>query len=208
MQHFIYWCGILNNVLKRFFDFMASASSIVLLLPVFLIAAVKIKLDSVGPIILRQERLGLHGKKFVCYKFRTMVENAEEEGPRISTERDSRQTRIGRFLRRYYLDELPQLWNIFVGEMSFVGPRPEREIFHKQFVKEIPKWAERLKVKPGLTGLAQVMGKSSINPKEKIKYDLQYIKEQNLLLDFKILTKQFLILFERLAKRIKLKLKI
>jgi exopolysaccharide biosynthesis polyprenyl glycosylphosphotransferase len=175
---------------KRAFDIFFSLFLLILLFPFMLLITFLIKLTSKGPIIYKQERVGQGEKNFWLYKFRTMIEDAEKEtGPVLATEDDPRITPIGRFLRRYRLDELPQLVNILKGEMSFVGPRPERPYFVKQFKESIPGYAERFKVKPGVTGLAQVMAGYTTTPRNKLKYDLIYIYNQSLFLDLKILAK-------------------
>ncbi|MBI4053290.1 MAG: sugar transferase [Candidatus Diapherotrites archaeon] len=191
------------RLLKRFFDFSVSLVSLVFLLPAFAVIGMAIKLDSHGKVFFVQERLGFGGKKFSCIKFRTMVEGAEDEGPRLSKWNDPRQTRTGRLLRRYYLDELPQLWNILLGEMSFVGPRPERPFFHRRFARKLSGWKKRLEAKPGLTGLAQAKGVSSTKPKEKLALDLLYLEKRSFLFDLKIIFAQFSVLFGRLGRRLK-----
>ena len=158
--------------------------------------AVLIKIDSRGPVFIVQERVGLNGKIFKCYKFRTMVENAESNGAKLSDAHDVRVTRAGAFLRVCFLDELPQLFNIFVGEMSFVGPRPERPYFHKKFSRKIAGWAARVYVKPGLAGLAQVHGFSSLEPEKKLEKDLEYIRNQGFFVDMKLIAVQLKIALE------------
>jgi exopolysaccharide biosynthesis polyprenyl glycosylphosphotransferase len=161
---------------------------LVLTLPLMIIIAVAIKLSSPGPVLFKQERVGEGESVFWLYKFRTMVPDAEAEtGPVLATEDDSRVTPLGHFLRRYRLDELPQLYNIIRGEMSFVGPRPERPYFVQQFKKSIPGYSERFQVKPGVTGLAQVSGGYATTARNKLKYDLIYIYNQSFSLDLKIL---------------------
>jgi exopolysaccharide biosynthesis polyprenyl glycosylphosphotransferase len=175
---------------KRAFDIFFSLFLLILLSPFMFLIALLIKLTSKGPVIYKQERVGQGEKNFWLYKFRTMIEDAEKEtGPVLATEDDPRITPIGKFLRRYRLDELPQLVNILKGEMSFVGPRPERPYFVKQFKESIPGYAERFKVKPGVTGLAQVTAGYATTPRNKLKYDLIYIYNQSLFLDLKILAK-------------------
>lgn len=170
---------------KRLFDVVVSlAASILLLLPMLLIA-LAIKLDSRGPAVFKQERLGKNGKPFVMYKFRSMYTNAEEHGPQWADKVDWRCTRIGRVLRKTRLDELPQLLNILRGDMSFVGPRPERAYFYDEFETYIHGFRNRMAVRPGLTGWAQVNGGYDLKPEEKIIYDMQYINEQSFALDVK-----------------------
>lgn len=148
-----------------------------------IIIALIITLDSPGPPIFKQERLGLHGKPFMIYKFRSMRLDAEENGPQWAEEQDSRCTSFGQILRRTRLDELPQFYNILRGDMSFVGPRPERAYFYGEFEKYIPGFSNRLMVVPGLTGHAQVNGGYSLKPEEKIIYDMEYIEKRSIWMD-------------------------
>ena len=174
---------------KRSFDiFFSFCFGIVLLAPMIIIGII-IRIDSKGPVIFRQERLGQYGKPFIIYKFRSMKTNAEEHGPVWAEKDDDRCTKVGKILRRTRLDELPQLWNIFKGEMSFVGPRPEREYFYNEFEKTIPGFKKRLLIKPGLTGHAQVNGGLSLTPEEKIVYDLEYMENQTIGMDLKCIIK-------------------
>lgn len=176
------------HLIKRIFDFVFAAILIVIASPLMLLSAILIKITSPGSIFYAQKRVGQNGKIFTIYKFRTMIEKAEEEsGPVLATENDVRVTKVGRFLRRYRLDELPQLLNILEGSMSFVGPRPERPFFVKKYKKEIPAYEERFKVKPGVTGLAQASGTYATTPQTKLKYDLIYVYHQSVLLDIKVL---------------------
>ncbi|MGE5482425.1 MAG: sugar transferase [Bacteroidota bacterium] len=150
--------------------------------------ALAIKLTSPGPVFYRQERVGRDGKRFFIYKFRTMVDGAEKlTGPVLATEDDPRITPVGRILRATRLDEIPQVINILKGEMSFVGPRPERPEFVEQFLQQTPDYAYRLKVKPGVTGLAQVRGRYDTSVTNKLRYDLHYIRNYSLLQDLRIL---------------------
>lgn len=175
---------------KRVFDVVASLVLLVVLSPVLLLVAVLIKLTSEGPVFYLQKRCGLEGKVFTCYKFRTMIKDAEKmTGPKYADEKDERITPLGRFLRKYRIDELPQLVNILKGDMSFVGPRPERPEFVQEYVKKIPGYAERLKVRPGATGLAQIYAYYETSPETKLKYDLIYIHNISFFLDMLILFK-------------------
>ena len=175
---------------KPVFDVIASAVLLMILSPLLLIIALLVKLTSDGPAIYRQERVGKDEHVFICYKFRTMVKDAEKmSGPRLAGEKDPRVTPIGRFLRRYRLDELPQLYNILRGDMSFVGPRPERPEFVKKFNERIPGYRERHRVRPGATGLAQVYGAYETDAETKLKYDLIYVYNLSFLLDMRILFK-------------------
>ena len=180
---------------KRVFDLAFSFLGLLILaLPMTMIALI-IVLDSPGAPIFKQERLGLHGKPFMIYKFRSMRLDAEENGPQWADEQDPRCTRFGQFLRRTRLDELPQLWNILKGEMSFVGPRPERKYFYEQFEKYIVGFSNRLVVTPGLTGYAQVNGGYELAPEEKIVYDMEYIARRSIRLDLQCIVKTALLIF-------------
>lgn len=177
------------NIVKRVFDFFVSLLALIVLLIPMCIVAIVIRCTSKGPALYIQDRLGVNGKTFRVVKFRTMCVDAEENGAQWSEEDDPRVTKVGKFLRRFHIDELPQLWNILVGDMSFVGPRPERECFYDAFETYIHGFNARLKVKPGLTGLAQIAGGALMPPEEKIVYDVDYIKRRSILLDIKILFK-------------------
>ncbi|MBC7324452.1 MAG: sugar transferase, partial [Moorella sp. (in: Bacteria)] len=153
-----------------------------------LLIAVGIRMTSPGPVFYVQERAGLGGKPFKLIKFRTMVDGAEDAtGPVLATENDTRVTRIGRILRATRLDELPQFLNVLKGDMSIVGPRPERPFFVNQFREALPAYKHRLRVKPGITGLAQVEGKYDTEPEDKLRYDLYYIRNYSLLLDLQLI---------------------
>ena len=166
-------------LVKRLFDsFSALIGLIVLAIPMAIIALL-IVLDSPGGAIFKQERLGKNGKPFLIYKFRTMNHDAEVNGPKWADKEDKRCTRFGAFLRKTRLDELPQFWNILKGDMSFVGPRPERQYFYEQFEKYIIGFSNRLVVTPGLTGYAQVNGGYELEPEEKIVYDMEYIEKRS-----------------------------
>lgn len=177
--------------LKRGMDLVLSSLGLILVSPFMLFFALLIKLDSKGPVFYTQERMGLDAKSFHLLKFRSMLRDAEEEtGPVWATRNDPRVTRVGRWLRRFSLDELPQLINVFLGEMSLVGPRPERPVFVEHFRQMIPRYMERHAEKAGMTGWAQVnglRGESSIF--ERTKYDLYYIENWSLWFDFKIILK-------------------
>jgi exopolysaccharide biosynthesis polyprenyl glycosylphosphotransferase len=179
----------LNAVLKRLFDSMVALFGLILTMPFYPFVALAIRLDSRGPTFYKQKRTGLDGTRFNLYKFRSMVADAEEQtGPVWATADDPRRTRVGRFLRRWNLDELPQLINVFRGDMSLVGPRPERPFFVKQFKEQLPRYMARHKVKSGLTGWAQVhglRGQSSVS--DRLAYDLYYIENWSFWFDLKIL---------------------
>lgn len=174
---------------KRMFDvFGALLACILLLAPSFVIVLL-IKLDSTGPAIFRQERLGLRGKPFVIYKFRTMKMDAEANGPMLATKNDSRCTKIGSILRKLRIDEWPQFWNVLKGDMSIVGPRPERACFYTELSKSLPRFSERLAIKPGLTGYAQTFGGLELEHSDKLRFDLFYLENCSLLLDLRCIMK-------------------
>lgn len=175
---------------KRLFDILISGIAMIVMFIPMIIIAVLVKCSSRGTIFYSQERLGLNGKKINVVKFRSMRMDAEKDGAQWSGgDADERITPIGNILRKFRLDELPQLWWIFIGDLSIVGPRPERECFYDEFETYIHSFRERLKVKPGLTGLAQINGGYLLKPEEKIVYDVEYIKKRSIWLDFKIIIK-------------------
>jgi polysaccharide biosynthesis protein PslA len=176
--------------IKRLFDISFSIFNLIILSPLFILVAIITKLTSQGNIIYSQERVGLKGRTFHIYKFRSMNSNAEPTGPALSSDNDIRITKWGKFMRKWRIDELPQLWNILIGSMSFVGPRPERRIYIDAILKKAPYYRYLLKVKPGLTSWGMVQyGYASSIPEmiERMKYDLMYIENISLLLDFKIM---------------------
>jgi len=183
--------------LKRGMDLVVSAMGLVLLSPFMLLMALLIKLDSKGPVFYAQERMGLDSVAFQMMKFRSMKEGAEDgTGPVWAIKEDPRCTRVGAFLRRFSLDELPQLMNVLLGEMSLVGPRPERPIFVEQFKQLVPRYMERHQEKAGMTGWAQANGlRGDTSIVERTKYDLYYIEHWSLLFDIKIILKTLLLLF-------------
>lgn len=181
---------------KRAFDIFASGLGILLLALPMLIIAIVVASTSKGGAFYSQERLGLNGKKFKLVKFRSMRADAEKNGAQWSNgDDDPRITKVGKFLRKTRLDEIPQLFCIFCGKMTIVGPRPEREIFYEKFEEYVHGFKERLKVKPGLTGLAQVSGGYDLKPEEKILYDIEYIKKRSVWLDIKIMFKTVGVIF-------------
>lgn len=182
-------------VTKRIFDIIVSVcAGLVLLIPMAMIA-VLIRIESKGPAIYRQERLGLNGKPFIMNKFRSMRMDAEVNGPRWAEKDDDRCTKLGRILRKSRLDELPQLYNILVGDMSFVGPRPERACFYDEFEKYIPNFRDRLMVQPGLTGYAQVNGGYELLPEEKLAFDLEYMQKRSIKMDLQCILKTVRLVF-------------
>ena len=183
---------IAYEVVKRSLDIIFSMMALLILIMPMCIIAIAIKCTSKGAALYTQERLGKDGKTFKIIKFRSMIDDAEKNSIQWCEEDDPRVTRLGAYLRRYHIDELPQLWNIFVGDMSLVGPRPERECYYDAFETYIHGFHERLKVKPGLTGLAQVSGGSLMRPEEKIVYDIEYIKNRSIWLDIRVLCNTFL----------------
>jgi undecaprenyl phosphate N,N'-diacetylbacillosamine 1-phosphate transferase len=176
--------------LKRCLDFVIALFALLVLLPVFLVISIVIKLDSSGPIVFKQKRLGYKGKVFNIYKFRTMCVGAENSGDGliIKSDSDARITKVGNFLRKSSLDELPQLLNIVKGDMAIVGPRPPVVYFPYNGYEQYPKWAKkRFIVRPGITGLAQIKVRNSVPWDERIKYDIDYIDKQSIMLDLKII---------------------
>lgn len=183
--------GFLEQVLHRGLDILASLTLLILTLPLMLVTAVAIKLDSRGPVFYRQERVGRDHRRFHILKFRSMTIDAEKPGTAVwAAVGDSRVTRVGRFIRLTRIDEIPQAINILRGDMAFVGPRPERPVFVDQLVGAIPHYADRAAVRPGLTGWAQVKypyGASIEDARNKLSYDLWYIQKRSLWLDLRII---------------------
>lgn len=177
--------------IKRAFDIVASALGLIILSPLFALIALQVKLSSRGPVFYSQERIGLYGLPFCIFKFRTMIDHAEEAGlPQLTHDNDPRITKIGHWLRKYRLDELPQLWNILRGDMSIVGPRPERPFFIEQIMKEAPYYCLLYKVRPGLTSWGPIrVGYTDTTEKmiERLNCDIVYVENMSLLLDLKIL---------------------
>ena len=181
--------------IKRGFDLVVAVIGGLICLIPMLVIALMIRIDSPGPALFRQERLGKDGKPFMMVKFRSMRLDAEENGPQWATTEDDRCTKVGHIIRKARLDELPQVWNILMGHMSFVGPRPERPYFYDEFETYIHGFRNRLAVRPGLTGLAQVNGGYELKPEEKIVYDMEYIRNQSLWLDIKCMFKTVRLVF-------------
>lgn len=181
--------------LKRLTDFFFSIVLLVPAIPICLISALFIILETNGNPLYIQERVGLNGDKFKIYKLRSMYSDAEKDGHKWAEKEDSRITKVGSIIRKTRIDELPQLINIIKGEMAIIGPRPERPEFIEEFLKEIPDFNDRLAVKPGITGWAQVNGGYELSPKEKLKYDQYYIEHENFKLDILILFKTIKVVF-------------
>lgn len=178
------------SFIKRTFDIIASLTGIVIAFIPMVIIGIIICVDSKGPAIYKQERLGLNGKPFMLLKFRSMYLDAEDEGAKWASENDTRRTRVGGFLRKSRIDELPQLINILKGDMSLVGPRPEVPHYVRQFKEDVPLYLLRQQIRPGMTGWAQVNGlRGDTSIEERVKYDIWYIENWSLWLDIKILFK-------------------
>ena len=178
-----------DRIVKRTFDIVASGLGLILLVPLLLVLAVLVRFSSPGPIFFRQQRMGRDGREFDMIKFRTMRQDAEAaSGPVWTTEQDPRVTRAGAVMRRYSLDEFPQLWNVLRGDMSMVGPRPERRVFVEEFSKRMPRYFERHRVQSGVTGWAQVHGlRGNTSIEDRTLYDLHYVENWSLALDIRIL---------------------
>jgi exopolysaccharide biosynthesis polyprenyl glycosylphosphotransferase len=190
--------GGAGSITKRLFDTVLAGLLLIVTLPVMALVALAVRLSSRGPVIFRQTRVGRNGEPFTIFKFRTMHEEAEvETGPVLATPNDPRVTLLGRLLRATRLDELPQLWNVLRGDMSFVGPRPERPEFVDGYQRDIHGYTERFKVRPGLTGYAQVNGEYHTSASTKLKYDLAYIHNRSLWLDLRILSETMKVMLTR-----------
>lgn len=189
--------SITQSFFKRLFDIVVSLIGIILASPFMLVIAAAIKLYDGGPVFYKQPRLTKDEKEFMIYKFRSMTVDSEAKGARLAAKGDSRVTPVGNIIRNIHFDELPQLFNILKGDMSLVGPRPERRIIAEQYLDEIPEFYMRLKVKAGLTGYAQVYGKYNTTPYDKVKLDITYITKYSFWLDMKILFLTFKILFQK-----------
>lgn len=181
--------GAIFDFYQRVLNIILSLIGLAIGIPLVIIFGIRIKIEDNGPITYKQERLGKGGKRFYIYKLRSMRTDAEKFGAQWAEKDDPRITKVGRFIRKTRIDEIPQLFNILKGDMSLIGPRPERPRFTEQFNREIPGFINRLAVKPGLTGWAQVNGGYDMTPAEKLVEDIYYIKNRSVLLDFKIIFK-------------------
>lgn len=186
-----------QRLMKRAMDIIISGLMLLIASPFMLITALAIKIQDHGPVFYKQERVTLNGRKFYVYKFRSMVVDAEKNGAQFSSKNDSRITKVGKFIRATRLDELPQLLNILKGDMSIVGPRPERQQYIDEFCRETPEFSYRLKVKAGLTGYAQIYGKYNTTPLDKLKLDLMYIESYSVLLDIRLIFLTLKIMFTK-----------
>ena len=183
---------------KRIFDILLAITGIVILLPLILLTAVLVMLSSKGPVFFSQERVGYNQKPFMIWKFRSMYVTAEEDGPQLSSNEDTRVTAWGKIMRRWRLDELPQLWNVLKGDMSIVGPRPERKYFIDRIIVTHPEYLDLLQVKPGLTSIGMVKFGYAENVKEMIdrmKYDLAYVQHPSFALDITIMLRSIKVVF-------------
>lgn len=185
-----------EQTVKRLTDFCIAAFCLVVFSPLYLICYLAVRLEDGGPAIFKQERIGLHGKPFYIYKFRSMTVDAEKDGPALfQHENDDRMTRAGKFLRDHHLDELPQLWNVFVGDMAFIGPRPERKFYIDQIIERDPRYVQLYQIRPGVTSYATLYnGYTDTIEKmlRRLELDLYYLEHRSWWFDMKILGKTFI----------------
>lgn len=193
--------GKLYFAVKRIFDIVFSAAGLLALAVPMAVVSLLIYRESPGPVIYSQERVGKNGKPFTMYKFRSMYLDAEKNGPQWAKKNDDRCTKIGKVIRLYHIDELPQLVNVLKGEMSVVGPRPEREHFYKQFEIDIPEFRARLAVDQGLTCIAQVNGCYDLTPRQRLDYDIEYMEKMSFWLDIKCILQTVLVIFNHKGAR-------
>lgn len=186
---------------KRFINIILSILLIIPALPICIISSLFIILETTGNPLYIQERVGLNGSRFRIYKLRSMYSDAEKDGCKWATKDDIRITKVGHYIRKTRIDELPQLLNILKGDMAFIGPRPERPEFIEKFLKDIPDFNDRIVIKPGITGWAQVNGGYELTPKEKLEYDKYYIEHESLYLDVLILLKTIQVVFTGYGSR-------
>ena len=187
--------GTIYGSIKRCLEIIFSLLLLILTSPLILCIGILVKMESPGPFFYKQERIGMGNKPFMILKIRSMRNDAEKKGPQWANQNDPRVTKMGAFIRRTRIDELPQLINVLKGEMAIIGPRPERKIFIDQFEKEIPDFQMRILVKPGLTGWAQINGGYNITPREKFELDMYYIENESLKLDVLIFIKTIKVVF-------------
>ncbi len=188
--------NVVERHLKRTIDFIVACLCLILFSPLFIICYIAVRLEDNGPAIFKQERIGLHGKPFYIYKFRSMKVDAEKDEPELcQNDNDTRLTKIGHFLRRHHFDELPQLWNVIKGDMAFIGPRPEREFYIRQIIKRDPRYVSLYQIRPGVTSYATLYnGYTDTMEKmlRRLELDLYYLEHHSWWLDAKILTNTFL----------------
>lgn len=183
------------KITKRIFDILFSLILLIVASPILIVSLIIVFLQDFKNPIFSQKRVGVRNEEFTIYKIRSMVHDAEKNGAKWAEKNDMRVTLFGKFIRKTRIDELPQLWNVIKGEMSLIGPRPELEVFYRKFEETIPNFRDRLAVKPGLAGWAQVNGGYDITPEEKLRYDLEYIDNLSFKLEIKILLKTIKVIF-------------